>query len=94
MIMKAVYLMLIFVLCSYNVFSQKKSEHKISIYASVEDKVTRVSLKNIKVTLMLPDSIVIDSCINNFGYNNAKDLFCFRVGVGDYIVKTEPDAYD
>ncbi|MEJ8769259.1 outer membrane beta-barrel protein [Prevotella sp. HCN-7019] len=43
---------------------------------------------------MLPDSIVIDSCINNFGYNNAKDLFCFRVGFGDYIVKTEADGYD
>lgn len=86
-------LLLIFmmaVVCSS--FGQK--ERSINIYATIKDHILRTTIENAKVTLLSPDSVVLDSCRNNYGYSTLRKLYSFKVKEGNYIIKTEKEGYE
>lgn len=52
--------------CVCNVFGQK--ERSIKIYATIQDYVLHTTIEDVKVTLLSPDSVALDSCLNDNGY--------------------------
>lgn len=88
------YLILLLLACSCMAFSQTSEKKKISIYGHIADYITHVYLENVKATLMLPDSTIIDSCMNNNGYYDQRKLYNFNVPIGKYIVKLEKEGYE
>lgn len=49
--------------CACNVFGQK--ERSIKIYATIQDYILRTTIEDVKVTLLSPDSVALDSCLND-----------------------------
>lgn len=78
--------------CVCSSFGQK--ERGINIYATIKDHILRTTIENAKVTLLSPDSVVLDSCRNNYGYSTLRKLYSFKVKEGNYIVKTEKEGYE
>lgn len=78
--------------CVCNVFGQK--ERSVKIYATIQDYVLRTTIEDVKVTLLSPDSVVLDSCWNDNGYITLRKLYRFDVKEGKYIVMTEKEGYE
>lgn len=78
--------------CACNVFGQK--ERSIKIYATIQDYILRTTIEDVKVTLLSPDSVALDSCLNDNGYITLRKLYRFNVKEGNYIIKTEKEGYE
>lgn len=78
--------------CACNVFGQK--ERSVNIYATIQDYILRTTIEDVKVTLLSPDSVALDSCLNDNGYITLRKLYRFNVKEGNYIIKTEKEGYE
>ena len=85
-------LLILMIACVCSSFGQK--ERGINIYATIKDYILRTTIENAKVTLLSPDSVVLDSCRNNYGYSTLRKLYSFKVKEGNYIIKTEKEGYE
>ena len=68
-------LLILMIACVCSSFGQK--ERSINIYATIKDYILRTTIENAKVTLLSPDSVVLDSCRNNYGYSTLRKLYSF-----------------
>lgn len=75
-----------------NVFGQK--ERSVKIYATIQDYVLHTTIEDVKVTFLSPDSVALDSCLNDNGYITLRKLYRFNVKEGNYIIKTEKEGYE
>ncbi len=86
---------LLMILMTVPALAQEKQERKLNILGPVKDYVTRVVIEEVKVTLLRPDSTVIDSCYNENGYMELRKLWYFPgLAIGKYIIKAEKEGYE
>ena len=92
--------MMLAVACGYaqQKTENKKSERTIALWGHVKNSLTRVGIADAFITLMLPDSTVVDTMRVFRQWSNGKDDYVYRFDIPareqQYIIRSEHPDYE